>query len=155
EPHPVKAVMLVKAGRWEAAMSFDGGTSEWREHAEFARRFRRARTLGLKGNADRIDPPDDKLPLRALIQDLAAARILRLLFEDQLDQMVADRLWQPLPNPGRSDIAALRTAVVFGWRASIPAARAWFRLHDAPGAPRAVSIAELSALLDVGRAQRR
>jgi hypothetical protein len=155
EPHPVKAVMLIKAGRWDAAMSFDGGTSEWRDHAEFARRFRRARTLGLKGNTDTTDPPDDNLPLRALIQDLAAARILRLPFEDRLDQMVADRLQQPLHNPGPSDLAALRTAVVFGWRASVPAARAWFSLQNAPGAPRAVSLAEFSALLDVGREQRR
>jgi hypothetical protein len=155
EPHPVKAVILTKAGNWEAAVTFDGGTGDWREHAEFAARFKRARSLGTQGGADTIGVVDYKLPVRTLIQELAAARITRSPIEDEIDEIVANRLEQSLPNPGPSDIAALRTAVVFGWRASEPAARIWFSLQDAPDASKAISLTEISALLDVGPAQRR
>lgn len=152
-PHPAKAVILTKTGQWDAFASFEGGTSEWHEHSEFASRFKRARKSSAR--SPEFDPSGKKSPVRILIQDLAAARVMRLPIENEIDEAVAARLEQPLPNPGPTDIAALRTAVVFGWRSSRPAAQAWFRLQEMPGASKAVALAELSALLDVNRSERR
>ncbi|MHC2284082.1 hypothetical protein ACVME8_010752 [Bradyrhizobium diazoefficiens] len=149
-PHPAKAVLLAKTGQWNVPASFDGGTSEWREHAEFAWRFKQVRDAdGPQGGE--MESIDGKLPLRTLIQALAAARLGRSPSEYPLDSMVTARLREPLGNLGPSDIAALRTAVVFGWRSSVPAARAWFGLSS----QKAISPAELSALLDLNHLERR
>lgn len=152
-PHPAKAVILTKTGQWDAFASFEGGRSEWHEHSEFASRFKRARKSSAR--SPEFDLSGNKFPVRILIQDLAAARVMRLPVENEIDEAVAARLEQPLPNPGPTDIAALRTAVVFGWRSSRPAAQAWFRMQEMPGASKAVGLAELSALLDVNRSERR
>ena len=153
EPHPVKGVILTKAGRWDVAVTFDGGSSEWRQHAEFAAYFRFAR-IAPESMGDRPGIPDTTLPVRVLIQALARARVMGSPANNELDEIVAGRLREPIVNPGPTDIAALRTAVVVGQRASAPAARAWFALQEAPGAPKAVSLAEFSALLDVSRSER-
>jgi hypothetical protein len=153
-PHPAKAVLLAKTGQWNVPASFDGGTSEWREHAEFARRFKQVRN-GDGPQGGEIESIDGKLPLRALIQALAAARLARSPNEYPLDSMVADRLREAAGDLGPCDFAALRTAVVFGWQSSVPAAREWLVMQDAPNSPKAISLAEISALLDLNRSERR
>lgn len=154
DPHPVKAVMLVKTGQWDVPVDFAGGTGEWREHAEFARRFKLARDVDELGAAA-TEPIDGSVPLRTLVQQLAAARIARSPTEYLLDGMVTERLREVSGNLRPSDFAALRTAVICGWQSSVPAARAWFGLQDSPSAPKAVSLAEITALLDVNRSERR
>ncbi|WP_141688472.1 pYEATS domain-containing protein [Bradyrhizobium paxllaeri] len=153
-PHPVKAVLLAKTGQWNVPASFEGGTSEWRAHAEFARLFKRARDAG-ELQDESTETIDDRLPLRTLVQELAAARIARSPRESLLDRMVTNRLREATGYVQPSDFATLRTAVVFGWQSSVPAARAWFGLQDLPTAPKAVSLAEIAALMDINRSQRR
>ncbi|MHC2390853.1 hypothetical protein ACVMFA_009502 [Bradyrhizobium liaoningense] len=153
-PHPAKAVLLAKTGQWNVPASFDGGAGEWREHAEFARRFVQVRNVGGVQDGE-IEPIDGKLPLRTLVQALAAARLARSPNEQLLDGLVAERLREAAGNLGPSDFAALRTAVVFGWQSSIPAAREWLVMQDSPSSPKAISLAEISALLDLNRLERR
>jgi len=169
--HPAMGVLMIKSGRWSDRMTFDRGSgdAEWEAHAAFAARFKRARAEGLSGflpesllvGARRdLDPATIPVlmdwrgvkdaPLRAWIQDLAYARLVNHDAVQSVEEMVVQLLEEAPICSSPSDIAALRTAVVFGRDCSRAAAQLWLRSHR-EGAWRrsapSLSAAELRALL--------
>lgn len=151
QPHPVGAIICVKTGRWNVDTSFEGGEGAWAVHADFARRFWRAREFAPNPQLERT-PPD--LPIRTIIQDLAAARVLRSDSAFDNDDLLAKLLEQPRISAQPSDVAALRTAVVFGRHSSANAARVWLRIQESQSRQRmtALSLAELAAFANTGKA---
>jgi hypothetical protein len=93
---------------------------------------------------------NEKAGLRTTVQWMVLAKIQRHPIFGALDAQVAGMLLSYKPNPAPSAQAALRTAVVFGQKSRVPAARAWLasRRHGAVDRIRepTVSLAEVSAL---------
>lgn len=157
EAHPVRAVLLAKTGQWDLSASFDGGQNEWQEHAQFAARFVRARTMGRAVLTGKMADGGDleALPLKACIQDLALARITGSPRWTGIDRLVAIMVEKATPSESPSDLAALRTAVVFGRTCSRPAARLWLAGHRFgvwTKANASLSLVELAALIPSLRA---
>jgi hypothetical protein len=160
--HPARATLLVKTGLWDIDAPFDGARDEWATHAAFAFRFKRARfRSGVKPSA--VDPGSSfdehtfPMPARTIIQDLAYARIVAPSVADHLDHAVAELLKASSMTPGASDVAALRTAVVFGSQASKPAAKLWLMSQGVrnPTSISSLSLAEVRALLAAGNRVRK
>ena len=159
--HPVKAVLLVKTGRWNIDADFGGARGAWAGHADFAHRYWRARRFTKSGSAPKapsFDEDSSPLPLRTLIQDLAWSRVAFPEGARKYNVLLAKLLQGAAPTPNPSDIAALRTAAVFGWETSRPAARLWLESQSlggwTMGAP-SLSLAELRAILGAGKAVRK
>lgn len=165
-PHPAQAVILVKTGRWQFDLPFSGGEGPWASHAAFADLHKRARTMGVPApgsGAPKFAPYSDvpeigprNAVFRVAVQQLAIARIQGSPSAQSIDETLEDLLEEPLEGFGLSDLAALRTAVVFGGRCAAPAARGWFELDKRLSwqiSP-TISIAEIGVLSRAGKAVR-
>jgi hypothetical protein len=172
-PHPVRGIILVKTGRWTFEAPLEGGEGAWATHAAFAKRYKRARSLESDPYPSEkperssalfswaFEATDDDFGIRTglirvIIQDLATARILGSPRAHYLDQLLDKTLSGSVDGLDVTDLAALRTAVVFGTVSSAAAARAWLRLQDRLGQQIAptISLAELGTLLQAGKSIR-
>ncbi len=162
-PTTVRAIVLVKTGRWGATEIPQDVAGAWLPHAVFARRFKRARALADTVPAREDDkasdisavPGDD---IRSMVQSLALACVRNHPTMRNIDRRLATLLERGFQAAGHADIAALRTAAVFGDECAVPAARYWVKQSVGRHLDRepAVSLAELSVLARAGsRIQKR
>ncbi|MBR1188554.1 hypothetical protein [Bradyrhizobium sp. AUGA SZCCT0160] len=165
-PHPAQAVIMVKTGRWQFNVPFSGGEGPWASHAAFADLYKRARTVGVPASDSRVPnmAPFPETPetgprtavFRAAVQQLAIARLQGSRSAQTIDEIIEELLDGPLEGFGLSELAALRTAVVFGSHCSATAARGWFELDKRLSwqISATISIAEIGVLSRAGKATR-
>lgn len=133
EAAAVRICLLVKTGRWYEGDSYRiSGDGPWQEQATAAIAFRQARLLPSEPQVrDEIFKTDaERSPrvgwLSTLIQELAIGRVTSLRSTTLTDSTLARQLESGVAtSDALFDTSMLRTAMVFGSAATIPAARVW------------------------------
>ena len=133
-----RATLLIKTGRWRALETppavIEGS---WQQQLMTAVAFRRARVTSPLSSPDSVGRARTELmasepqraPLSALIEDLATSRICGWGEARAADQAVAAQLNRGVAfSDATIGMANLRTAMLFGVDATVPAAIQWLKL---------------------------
>ena len=140
-PDPISAArttLTIKTGRWRGAGPPEGIIAgSWHQQLTTAIAFHRARTTSALSGGDSVEKAlmtlaatsPQSAPLAASIEDLATARICAWDNASAVDRAVASRLGRGVAFSDASiGMANLRTAMLFGDEATIPAATQWLKL---------------------------
>jgi hypothetical protein len=134
EAAAARICLMVKTGRWQ--LQAETGRDEhgaWKDHLTASVAYRRARmvdvdTSSLNRHLEQTysSSASELATIGVLVQDLAAARLAHWPGAERLDQLVVHRLRSRSSSADAAvGAAVLRTAMTFGYRATIAAARMW------------------------------